>query len=1099
MNKVALALCLAVSVMFGAVQVPVEVLNWADVARVGEPVTAGVPLHQGTVYDLAKLRIVDGNGQTVPAQFRILSRYWKEKNLGLNNNPSVKWVLCDFQSDAAAKNKTSYTLKDDNTASQPSTQLSVMDSTGSVTVVTGPLKFRLSKTRFNIIDEAWLDANTNGQFENGEKIIASTPNNGLSLTAGDWQAGACTTGTVHTMSAQAPERVVIEESGPMKTVIRVEGRHYASSGGVAKGLYGWQVFITAYAGKAYVDIQVGLTNTLIEGNKPELGSTPWTSYVWPISSAVLNLNVNLGSTKTYGLLAAAELSGSASSTPVRLLQKKGAYTVTGAAGGTAALGGASLSDGTLGLQVVMRDFAPNTPKAISITDSKIQFELFPDTGAGSRYWLDPNSRKNHRFRFNFTSGAYQSGALTTLWKQNDAPLRMLAPQAWYRDTRAWERGFGIPAGWPRKANSAWTRLDKPSTSDWVGFAAIGEFNGTGDHWNLTSCFWAYLLTGNPSDFEYAEARVHHFNDLVSVQTGATRWTDLATWADGENNIATISALHNPEDHYNLVIKSFTGFTWNRGNIPDAGHMTNKQNLEYYLLTGDHATKDAIESEGIRARCQLFWRTYGPYSGWPYSVHKGSKVNLDSFMVMSYGPRYICRPGLVAMAAYDITGDDRYLYTGKIAAYSMRNYTRANPIGYVAAAGDATYLDTAGAGNMWRANGGTGSSPTYHSGSDFQIGIALQELYHYWEQTGDEEIRDGLILGTKGLEWRAGIDATTKAYTGFVYSGWGDYPAKGKRYTGATFTSSASEGFGGYIFGYMASGMRSLYPLMMDGKKSFLNFDPNGNQREMKVINLWEAIYRHDSLDNVPPATITNLSGVSVQGSAVRLSWTAPGGDSVSGRASSYQVKVARAPIVDMVRRWNDTIGWPDLRDTLPRTAAALIAKAKNYMDKEEISFWAAQNIVGEPIPSAAGTPETFTATALPESTDLYFALVSYDSIGNVSGISNVIKVKTVAAEKQINEDKTLKLFENIPNPFNPITAIGFNIPSVQKSTSIRIAVYDAAGRIVRALASGDFPPGFHQVIWNGCDNAGRNVGSGIYVVRLTAQGKILERKMTLVR
>ena len=65
------ALTLTIS---AALNVPLDVVNWADVARTGEPVTAGICLPSGQVYDLSKLRITDGSGATVPAQFKWMSK-----------------------------------------------------------------------------------------------------------------------------------------------------------------------------------------------------------------------------------------------------------------------------------------------------------------------------------------------------------------------------------------------------------------------------------------------------------------------------------------------------------------------------------------------------------------------------------------------------------------------------------------------------------------------------------------------------------------------------------------------------------------------------------------------------------------------------------------------------------------------------------------------------------------------------------------------------------------------------------------------------------------------------------------------------------------
>lgn len=94
----------------------------------------------------------------------------------------------------------------------------------------------------------------------------------------------------------------------------------------------------------------------------------------------------------------------------------------------------------------------------------------------------------------------------------------------------------------------------------------------------------------------------------------------------------------------------------------------------------------------------------------------------------------------------------------------------------------------------------------------------------------------------------------------------------------------------------------------------------------------------------------------------------------------------------------------------------------------------------------------------------------------------------------------LNLLQNVPNPFNPRTAIEFELPS---RTTVELSVYDARGRLVRTLVNGELREGSytgnHAVIWNGTNDAGKAVSSGVYFYRLRADAEILTRKMVLVR
>ncbi|MFH1007326.1 MAG: BsuPI-related putative proteinase inhibitor, partial [Candidatus Latescibacterota bacterium] len=90
------------------------------------------------------------------------------------------------------------------------------------------------------------------------------------------------------------------------------------------------------------------------------------------------------------------------------------------------------------------------------------------------------------------------------------------------------------------------------------------------------------------------------------------------------------------------------------------------------------------------------------------------------------------------------------------------------------------------------------------------------------------------------------------------------------------------------------------------------------------------------------------------------------------------------------------------------------------------------------------------------------------------------------------------LAQNVPNPFNPSTTIHFSIPD-NGNAPVTLIIYTAQGQQVRALAAGAMMPGAHAVVWDGLDDAGRAVSSGVYVYRLRAGENNQARKMLLIR
>ncbi len=83
-----------------------------------------------------------------------------------------------------------------------------------------------------------------------------------------------------------------------------------------------------------------------------------------------------------------------------------------------------------------------------------------------------------------------------------------------------------------------------------------------------------------------------------------------------------------------------------------------------------------------------------------------------------------------------------------------------------------------------------------------------------------------------------------------------------------------------------------------------------------------------------------------------------------------------------------------------------------------------------------------------------------------------------------------------PNPFNPRTKIAFEIP---RAGTVKLAIHDVRGRRVATLIDGELAVGLHEVLWDGVDNAGRAVASGVYFSRLVVAGEALTRKMVLAR
>ena len=88
------------------------------------------------------------------------------------------------------------------------------------------------------------------------------------------------------------------------------------------------------------------------------------------------------------------------------------------------------------------------------------------------------------------------------------------------------------------------------------------------------------------------------------------------------------------------------------------------------------------------------------------------------------------------------------------------------------------------------------------------------------------------------------------------------------------------------------------------------------------------------------------------------------------------------------------------------------------------------------------------------------------------------------------------LTQNYPNPFNPGTTIAFDLPA---DAQVRLAIFNVLGQQVRTLIDRDCAVGRYELEWNGRDENGELVASGVYFYRLTAGDEVLTKKMMLLK
>jgi hypothetical protein len=119
---------------------------------------------------------------------------------------------------------------------------------------------------------------------------------------------------------------------------------------------------------------------------------------------------------------------------------------------------------------------------------------------------------------------------------------------------------------------------------------------------------------------------------------------------------------------------------------------------------------------------------------------------------------------------------------------------------------------------------------------------------------------------------------------------------------------------------------------------------------------------------------------------------------------------------------------------------------------------------------------------------------------------DVIEVEPCNATLQIGRNivgvddnaipRSTKLIGNYPNPFNPTTKIDF---SLNQDSNVELGIYNIKGQLIKQLGNDYFEAGYHNLTWNGDDNNGNKVSSGVYFYRFSAENYSKTNKMILLK
>lgn len=192
----------------------------------------------------------------------------------------------------------------------------------------------------------------------------------------------------------------------------------------------------------------------------------------------------------------------------------------------------------------------------------------------------------------------------------------------------------------------------------------------------------------------------------------------------------------------------------------------------------------------------------------------------------------------------------------------------------------------------------------------------------------------------------------------------------------------------------------------------------------------------------------------------------------------------------------NTHNWSNLGgDFSPTASATLVVSVPNFYTWESTPEMVAD------VQSWLDAPTSNFGWLLMGNESVKGGTKRFDSLQNpVAAQRPVLRVIYSTASRVVAEEasspRSYVLAQNYPNPFNPSTTIRFELPVAEE---VALVIYNTHGQSVRQLAKGKFARSAHQVMWDGRDDAGASVTSGIYIYRLETANFTAARKLALVR
>ncbi len=582
---------------------PVYVQNATDEARVQEPVASGLCFPAGNNYIDPNLdfELVDGNGNSVPVQFKVLSRWWGPRD---DASFATKWALIEFLADVPAAGTSVYFLRQ---GARAQGNLSFQTLPGEIVVNTGVAEFSVDTTQFTLLKDVQVG--------------------GVSVMGGPGGL------VVHDVNGTSIDSVltetVWEEQGSVRAVLRQKG----SIGSLGLN---FTVRYTFWTDRTDVKVDFRLENNNANGELPYLGSSIGHAWFEDLSLVLHGTDVGAdvqladGVRNTNG--GAWDLEQDYTS-PNDALHMLTGFQVREFGPGINTTQQDARADGTVALRGSVSSFAvsvdrfwQNFPKGFSASGDMLAVDLWPAFGNGPEFggqWglptspvTDPLSLDYYRFEggrwktvtlnLDFRQGVFSAAELTHRAKALDKPLMALWSPEYYSKSFAFGTLLAERRNWNKVSNNRYERMldvlarddaadNQPSLGQ-IGLPGFRERGGT--YGGRQMYGWE-----NFGDLAWGDGFCSNHYDLVwGVLINYPRTADYAFFDIGrdlvshrrdydQNHTQDPSAQRRGGQYYEK------GYWHGNYGAPAPSHTWVHGLLVWYVLTGDEGAYEAAKEVG----------------------------------------------------------------------------------------------------------------------------------------------------------------------------------------------------------------------------------------------------------------------------------------------------------------------------------------------------------------------------------------------------------------------------------------------------------------------------------------------------------------------